>query len=497
MKRFKFVFPAIGRMWRRAFALRGARSAALKSCATFCLSVCLVAARPQYGGTLRIQTRAAIRSLDPAVATTDRDEASLAARLRPLVFETLVRIDPTGGVRPMLAISWESDSGGARWRFHLRPGITLHDGSPLEAWQVAAALRTTATTWGVSTDGDVVIVEPKSAEADVPWALADPRYAVAVRRSASELVGSGPFRIDRLESGRVTLKAHDAHWAGRPFVDAVQVDLQRGLNAQLSDLESGRADIVELQPADARRVTERGLHVAATRARDLLVLVFEPHRAESSSSASRKLFAGALDRAAVAGVLLQGRGEPARSLLPTWLAGYAPDFVAAAIPRSTRPAVTALPAEQRAVTLRVDPADAVARAVAERIAVDAREVGFTVTIQAPAGLAPRPDVRLLRVTADSTSPDRALARLSSDLGSRVTATAPKDAMPTAASQLDNAVRFEGALLQDSTVVPVVRVPDLYGVGDAVDVWDGEVVGATGRWNVANVWLRPAAPRARP
>ena len=61
----------------------------------------------------------------------------------------------------------------------------------------------------------------------------------------------------------------------------------------------------------------------------------------------------------------------------------------------------------------------------------------------------------------------------------------------------NAVRFERALLQDSSVVPVVRVPDLYGVGDTVDVWDGDVVGATGRWNVANVWLRPAAPRARP
>jgi len=196
-------------------------------------------------------------------------------------------------------------------------------------------------------------------------------------------------------------------------------------------------------------------------------------------------------------VLLQGRGEPARSLLPTWLAGYAPDFVAAGIARSTRPAVTALPAEQRAVTLRVDPSDAVARAVAERIAVDAREVGFTVTIQAPAGLAPRPDVRLLRVTVDSTSPDRALARLASDLGSRVTAAAPKDGTPTGASQLDNAVRFERALLQDSIVVPVVRVPDLYGVGDAVDVWDGDVVGAAGRWNVANVWLRPTAPRARP
>jgi hypothetical protein len=466
-------------------------------CATVCLGVCLVAARPQYGGTLRIQTRAAIRSLDPAVAATDRDEANLVARLRPLVFETLVRIDPTGGVRPVLAESWQADASGARWRFRVRPGVILHDGTPLEAWKVAAALRTTATMWNVSTDGDVVIVEPKSPEAGVPWALADPRYAIAVRRSATELVGSGPFRIDRLETSRVSLRAHDAHWAGPPVRRC-----RAGRFATRTECSAVRPRIWPRRhrgTATGRCSTRHRAWTArcVDRARDLLVLVFEGPRADASSLAARKLFAGALDRAAVASVLLQGRGEQAPSLLPPWLAGYAPDFVAAAIPRSTRPAVTALAAEQRAVTLRVDPSDAVARAVAERIAVDAREAGFTVSIQAPAGLAPRPDVRLLRVTIDSTSPDRALARLGSDLGSRVTATAPKDATPTAASQLENVVRFERALLQDSIVVPVVRVPDLYGVGDAVDVWEGDVIGATGRWNIANVWLRPAAPRARP
>jgi MarR-like DNA-binding transcriptional regulator SgrR of sgrS sRNA len=477
MKPFRFACPAI---------------------VSACVSVAIVhAARPQYGGTLRVETRATIRSLDPAVAATDREEAVLVTRLRPLVFETLVQVDPSGGLRPLLAVSWESLGGGARWRFRLRPGVALHDGSPLEAWKVAAALRTTATMWTVSTDGDVVVVEPSRPERDVPWALADPRYAIAVRRSATELVGSGPFRIDLTESGRLLLKAHDGHWSGRPFVDAVRVDLRRGLSAQLSDLESGRADVVELQPSDARRVTERGLRVATTRALDLFVLVFEPHRAEASAAATRRLLAGALDRTAVANVLLQGRGEPARAALPAWLAGYAPDFVAPAIQRSTPTAVTALPVEQRTLTLRVDLSDAVGRAIGERIAVDAREVGFTVTVQAPAGLAPRPDVRLVRATVDSTSPDRALVRLGGDLGSRIVASVPKDAAASAGAPLDAVVRLERAILQDSVVIPVVRVPDLYGLGEAVDVSNGDVVGATGRWNFANVWIRPAAPRARP
>jgi MarR-like DNA-binding transcriptional regulator SgrR of sgrS sRNA len=466
--------------------------------ASVCAStIALDAARPQYGGTLRVETRATIRSLDPTVAVTDRDEALLAARLRPLVFETLVQVDPAGGLRPLLAIAWESDASSRRWRFRVRPGVMLHDGSPLETWKVAAALRMTATNWAVSTDGDIVVLEPSRPDSDLPWALADPRYAIAVRRSATELVGSGPFRLDRLESGRVSLRAHDAHWAGRPFVDVVQVDLQRTLSAQLSDLESGRADVVELQPLDARRVMDRGLHIAVTRALDVLALVFEPHRAETSGAAMRRLLAGTLDRAAIATVLLQGRGEPARSLLPPSLSGYAAELVAPETSRASRTAVMALPEDQRRIALRVDPSDAVARAIADRIAVDAQEVGFAVTIQAPSGLAPRPDVRLVRASADGTSPDRALARLGVDLGPRTAALATTETAPGPAAPLDAVVRFERALLNGFVVVPVVRTPALYGLGENVDVWDGDAIGPTGRWNFANVWIRPAAPRARP
>jgi MarR-like DNA-binding transcriptional regulator SgrR of sgrS sRNA len=430
------------------------------------------------------------------VAITDLDQGRLSDRIRPLVFETLVEVDPAGGLRPVLAESWDSDAAGARWRFRVRRGVTLHDGSPLEAWKVAAALRTTDTAWTVSTDGDVVVVEPAKPERDLPWALADPRHAIAVRRSAAELVGSGPFRIDRLENGRATLKAHDAHWAGRPFVDSVQVDFQRSLRTQLADLESGRADLVELQPADVRRVTERGLRVAATRPIDLLVLVFEPHRTEPPSTPARRLFAGTLDRSTIASVLLQGRAEPARSLLPSWLSGYSSELVAATIPRSARATVLALPATQRTLTLRVDPSDTAAHAIADRIAEDAREAGFTVTVQAPTGLASRPDVQLVRATLESTSPDRSLVRLGPELGSRTLSLATAGPALSAGASLDAVVRFERGILDGFVVIPVVRVPELFGLGDAVDTSEGDAVGPTGRWNFANLWIRSAV-RERP
>ena len=48
-------------------------------------------------------------------------------------------------------------------------------------------------------------------------------------------------------------------------------------------------------------------------------------------------------------VLLQGRAEPAEALLPASISGYASAFVAPGTARPSRPAVAAVPPEQRAL----------------------------------------------------------------------------------------------------------------------------------------------------
>lgn len=54
------------------------------------------------------------------------------------VFEGLVRLDPkTKEPEPVLATSWEHDEAGTTWTFHLRNGVTWHDGVPFTADDVA------------------------------------------------------------------------------------------------------------------------------------------------------------------------------------------------------------------------------------------------------------------------------------------------------------------------------------------------------------------------
>ena len=48
-----------------------------------------------------------------------------------LIYDNLVQFDVDGRLVPGLARSWESDSTGRVYTFHLRTGVTFHDGRPV------------------------------------------------------------------------------------------------------------------------------------------------------------------------------------------------------------------------------------------------------------------------------------------------------------------------------------------------------------------------------
>jgi MarR-like DNA-binding transcriptional regulator SgrR of sgrS sRNA len=186
------------------------------------------AARPRYAGTLRVETAAAMRTLNPAAAPLDEADAAARRILFPLIFETVVTPDSAGGLYGLLAVTWTSNAGATQWRFHLRPGVRLHDGTPLDGARVAAALRAIEPGWRIAADAGTLTIDVDQPLPDLPWHLADSRYAIAFGRSGGgEPIGSGPFAIERWEPRRLRLRAHEAHWQGRAFVDAVQVEMGR------------------------------------------------------------------------------------------------------------------------------------------------------------------------------------------------------------------------------------------------------------------------------
>jgi hypothetical protein len=107
------------------------------------------------------------------------------------LYETLVRTDCHGGVRPALAASWELDANGRTWIVTLRENARFSDGTPVTAADVQASWSREGTggelrpavSWlvqSVAVVGDrSLAITLRSQRVDVPLSLAHADLAIA------------------------------------------------------------------------------------------------------------------------------------------------------------------------------------------------------------------------------------------------------------------------------------------------------------------------------
>jgi ABC-type transport system substrate-binding protein len=291
------------------------------------------------------------------------------------------------------------------------------------------------------------------------------------------LLGGG-FTIARWEAGRLAVYEADEKAAGgRPFLDYVEIHLGRALRDQASDLDLGKADVVELGANELRR-QPAGRRVWSSSSVRVLALVFAPRFEDARV---REALALAVDRSAIHTVLLQRQGEISGALLPQWLSGYAFLFPAAAdLGRARQLAPGARP-----ITLGVS--DAASRPIAERIALNARDAGLAVSVTPQTANA---DVVLAELRIASADPAKALAQIAEALGLPAP---PREALPNAAPNAspEQAYAAERALLEGFRVIPLIHLPDVYGVGPRVK--GGPGIAPSGEWRFDNLWLEGARP----
>jgi ABC-type transport system substrate-binding protein len=188
----------------------------------------------------------------------------------------------------------------------------------------------------------------------------------------------------------------------------------------------------------------------------------------------REALALAVDRSAIHTVLLQRQGEISGALLPQWLSGYAFLFPKAADAARARMLLAARPANVRTLSLGVD--DAAWRPIAERIALNARYAGLTVSVVSQSAQA---DVRLVEVRVGSAAPAVALSVMAASLG--LPEPAPSDSPETLFAA-------ERALLEGFRVIPLIHLPDVYGVSPRVK--GGPGITPLGEWHFENLWVTP-------
>jgi peptide/nickel transport system substrate-binding protein len=285
---------------------------------------------------------------------------------------------------------------------------------------------------------------------------------------------AGAFTITTWEGGRHAVYSADENaTGGRPFVDTVEIQMARALRDQSIDLELGKADIVELGPNDLRR-QPAGRKVWSSAPARVVALVFG---ARVEDARIREALALAVDRSAIHTVLLQRQGEISGALLPQWLSGYAFLFSTAADIAKARALTAGMPVASRTLSLSVP--DASMRTIADRIALNARDAGLTVSVAVQNANA---DVRLVEARIGSADAARALAGLAASLG------LPE---PSRTDSPEALFAAERALLEGFRVIPLLHLPDTYGVNPRVK--GGPGITPLGEWRFENLWLESGRP----
>ena len=208
-----------------------------------------------------METRARASALEPNPSSVD------LRRLAAAVFEGLAGRNETGAAVPQLAANWAYDGSKREWQFSLRPNVKGHDGTVVTPALLAETLSGLLSPRVVSTGADSLTIQCGQAEPGLIEDLAEPRFRLA---------RTGPFKVAEWLPGlRGLLHAHETHWQGRPYLNAIEVRMGGTLRDQLFDFEGGRADVVELSRSDSRRQAgQPGRDVWSSAPLDLVALVF-------------------------------------------------------------------------------------------------------------------------------------------------------------------------------------------------------------------------------
>lgn len=429
------------------------------------------ATRPHYGGALRIAMRETPQTLDPlSLAQVGMPNISR------LLFDTLVVLDDHGQPQPALATAWQPEPGNQRWRFTLRSGVSFHDGASLEATAVAASLRSANPDWKVLPVGGIVIVQTGEPHPNLPAELALPRNGIV--HGNPQVSGTGPFAVAQYAGGKhLSLVANDQYWGGRPFLDTLEIDFGLNDRDQMTSLDLGRIDLAEVAPENIRRARAEGHTVESSSPSELMALAFGGPPRNEEETHLRNAVALSIDTSAINNVVLQGGGEATGALLPNWLSGYG--FLFAQEPSVERARTERALAKQVApLVLAYDPHDPVARTVAERILLNARDAGITVQLTTSG----HADLALTRVSLPSLNVQTALTGLALALQ----LPAPSFAN-TSANDLYSA---EKTLLQSHRVIPLIYLRAGVALQPSIRNFS---ISPDGSWQMNNVWLGPEKP----
>lgn len=296
---------------------------------------------------LTVAASAAVTTWDPV------SSFSTEALYMGNLYEPLLWKNPDGAdeeFTPAIAESWETGEDGLTWTFHIREGVTFHDGEKVDAAAVVASIRAAQERAGASfiwaplesidaSDESTVVMHLKySAPMDLVAASTYGAWIVspkALEASAADDkyfeagvdAGTGPYTLDSYDPGsKVVLKAYDGYWNEEkaPHYDIVDISITPDAVTAQQMLTAGEVDFATTVPLEnVDSVAEQtGGTVRTANSPFNYVGYFNTLRAPLDDPAVRRALSYAVPYQDLIDVGVQGYGSTAHGPVPKGIFPY-------------------------------------------------------------------------------------------------------------------------------------------------------------------------------
>lgn len=256
---------------------RTVRGAALLAAGALLLTACGGAGGDDPGKTPGGDTESVFvtgLASQPEILVRSFTSDAVVATVGLAMSEALVRTTADKDVVPALAESWDISDDGLSYTFHLRKGVTWHDGKPFTSADVVYSFDEilplsptgavlTATIETVSApDENTVELTLKKPLAPLLLALGPQDFSIQAKHvyegsdplsnpANRAPVGTGPYVFSKMSGDTIELVANDKYWGGRPDIDRLIFKVIPDANSRANAMISGDIDYINKFDVDA------------------------------------------------------------------------------------------------------------------------------------------------------------------------------------------------------------------------------------------------------
>ncbi|OLQ94573.1 transporter [Vibrio ponticus] len=258
------------------------------------------------------------------------------------IYCCLVSSDFDGQLQPQLAHHWQYDEQQLQWTFYLRPGLTFHNGAPINAQSIAELFNRLVELDHYHPDLDHLATVTAPMDNKVVFQLSAPDKGFAGLLSGIKfsiqplsqlkdnhqeaIVGSGVFEVIEHSSTKLCLQAFERYYACRALTDLVTIWQLDEHDLKQKQIETNQSKNQHSHPCHYYLTSEADANSEAiqqTRIEDGCMFLLFNQRSNAPLNQAQQCFLSSVitPEATYQALVNKGRNfgtEHAYNLLPQW-----------------------------------------------------------------------------------------------------------------------------------------------------------------------------------